>query len=496
MSEPKTQEEKKDDASMTTNAIYYPARTCDYYLKNDDVYGLGIVANRPMKKGKMAVSDSIEFMFSDVKEGDYLLLDDVQMARRKSDTLVPERIPLTQEMLERTHGVPCLLPDPTGETGGTITWRLEVPGMLMNHSCDPNILTNIADDAKGEDYTNRDVQRGEELTWDYCLQYYDKGPFFEKCLCGSSNCRGKMMGFKDLSDDLKKELYPKASKAVQAMYLADIGKGPPLKFEQVSDFPPRNPSDALRLVFPGPSHALAPLKIEKSDDENSEFRLCANKDFKFGDLVYEFWRKKWPKIGENGPSEIDMVFSSPLLEGDPAEGTTIRVDAKKCAFKDKKGAHLFSGWEMLVPHSCDPNIMYNPNENQADDWHAAYAAKDISKGELLTIDFNSVDWDRTDSGIGNFACNCGSTECAGTTQGYKFLSPEEQEKRRLMTWRRVGPPHDGEASRDTKKVGLALSRYIRECWRAGDEGKDVAMDSSTCESSSSSSSSSSSEDED
>ena len=160
----------------TQNAVYYPAVTYDYYIKKDATKGYGMYARRNMKKGRLVTDDGFEFMFSDVDEaGDYLLMDNHQQASKLSHSTIPAKIPLTKEMLERTHGVPVLLPDPTGQTSGTITWRLEVPGMLMNHSCNPTIYcSDPGDNARGEDLATRNIQKGEELTWDYCLQYYDK----------------------------------------------------------------------------------------------------------------------------------------------------------------------------------------------------------------------------------------------------------------------------------------------------------------------------------
>lgn len=185
-------------------AIYFPAITEDYYLKNSDKTGLGIFAHRNIKKGEPIFEDSIEYMFSDVIEGDYLLFQGNRRASKKSGTKIPKTLPVTRKMLLLTHGVPGLIKeDPTGETAGTISWRLEMPHMLMNHSCDPNIVDDSHDVEKGEAYAARNIKKGEELTYNYVLQYYDRGPFFEECLCGSKGCLGKMMGFKALSDENK-----------------------------------------------------------------------------------------------------------------------------------------------------------------------------------------------------------------------------------------------------------------------------------------------------
>ena len=281
----------------------------------------------------------------------------------------------------------------------------------------------------------------------------------ETCRCGAAKCRGQMLGFKHLNEDEKKRLFSKASTAVQAMYLADIGKGKPVKFEQDSMFVPRIPTSILRMVIPGPSYACSYLELQQ-DDNTGTMSIYATKDFQFGQRVYEFWRKHW--IG--GPI-VDMVFSS-SYGGDLPEGTTIRVDAAECGYKDRNGKYMFSGFDMLTRHSCDPNIMYNEaSESEDDDWHWAYAAKDIRKGDLLTIDFNSIFWDRSDVVADDEdGCTCSSTRCTGTVRGFKHLSKEEQEERRFMNWRRVGPPYARENPETTQTLGLALSHHIRNCW--------------------------------
>ena len=152
-------------------AIYYPAINYDYYLKNDEKTGLGLIARRNMKKGELIFSDSIEYIFSDIVDGDYLLLQGYRRASKKSGTKVPTTLPVTRKMLLLTHGVPGLTKgDPTGETAGTVNWRLEVPGMLMNHSCDPTVVDDSHDACKGEGYAARDIKKGEELTYNYVLQ--------------------------------------------------------------------------------------------------------------------------------------------------------------------------------------------------------------------------------------------------------------------------------------------------------------------------------------
>lgn len=201
------------------------------------------------------------------------------------------------------------------------------------------------------------------------------------------------------------------------MHKADVGEGPPPKEEQAV-IPRESSADGVkRIVFPGPSYALAEVEIKQ--DDAGKYALCATKDFAFGERVYEFWRADWPFGGRNA---IDMVASAKLSEGDLPEGTTLRFVPSECAVKDRSGHYQFSGWDLLTEHSCEPNLTYNDlHDDEDDDWQSAYAAKPISKGDKLTIDYNSTLWDRSDSPNAD-VCNCGAAKCVGTMKGFKVSS--------------------------------------------------------------------------
>lgn len=58
---------------------------------------------------------------------------------------------------------------------------------FINHSCEPNLDYFIVD-AHFFFRAKRDIQSGEELTWDY---EYDE-PVVYPCACGTKACRGFM----------------------------------------------------------------------------------------------------------------------------------------------------------------------------------------------------------------------------------------------------------------------------------------------------------------
>ncbi len=63
---------------------------------------------------------------------------------------------------------------------------------FMNHSCDPNCITQkwtVNGDTRVGLFTLRDVEPGTELTFNYQLECV--GTTKKKCLCGAKNCSGK-----------------------------------------------------------------------------------------------------------------------------------------------------------------------------------------------------------------------------------------------------------------------------------------------------------------
>jgi monoamine oxidase len=98
-------------------------------------------------------------------------------------------------------------------------WLLEPIKHLGNHSCDPNVEDFPCVDGRSDPYGNplftscarRNIEVGEELCFDYALEYYDQGCFFSPCLCGASNCRGSFTGFVNLSSEQQQLLLPRAN---------------------------------------------------------------------------------------------------------------------------------------------------------------------------------------------------------------------------------------------------------------------------------------------
>ena len=66
--------------------------------------------------------------------------------------------------------------------------------MYVNHCCDPNCETEEDEEGRVWIAAMRDIDPGEELTYDYFL--YD-GEDDAPCTCGTQNCRGTMYSKKE-----------------------------------------------------------------------------------------------------------------------------------------------------------------------------------------------------------------------------------------------------------------------------------------------------------
>jgi SET domain len=495
----------EDETTPVVNHdIPCPGVTDDYKIVVDSRGGYKVIANRRIKKNETIMKNSLEFMFSDVREGDNMWLaagtahhhhhhhhktSSSKLIKDKGEH-VPERIPVTRDMLLRTHGVPYVIKKSPEEV--VLRTYLEVPTMFVNHSCEPTIQSLHNED----DTATRDIEVGEELTCDYAICDYEDVAEITECLCDAPSCRGKALGFGSLSAEDKQKLLPSSSPPVVAEYLAQIGKGPPVR--EFEDIIPRPlladtvggdaANKVMRLMWPGPSWSVANIVIKK--DENSHgYALFSSKNVRKGKRFYDFWRQRWPQ-GET--TLIDMVLAPPderVYEGDVQEGTCVRLDASKCAsYRNAKGQMMFSGWEMLNTHSCDPNVVYRINDKYEDEnWQSVFAAKDIKKGDRITMDWNCFAWDRGDC-ADMAVCHCGASNCVGTKQGFKYLAPEAQTERTTMTFlRKPSPLPDNNRPVAEQALGKALSPYVRAMWQNVDLPQDSGEVTDECTSCSDSS---------
>lgn len=81
--------------------------------------------------------------------------------------------------------------------------QLDKPARLINHSCNPNLGVRNNKFGGYDFVALRDISVGEELTWDYCMTEFVSIAIKNRCLCGSSSCRGKINGYICLPFDVR-----------------------------------------------------------------------------------------------------------------------------------------------------------------------------------------------------------------------------------------------------------------------------------------------------
>jgi hypothetical protein len=72
---------------------------------------------------------------------------------------------------------------------------MDLPAILINHSCDANVGVRDNDLGAFDFFALRDIAKGEELVWDYNASEWEISTQFQ-CACGSPRCRGMLRGFK------------------------------------------------------------------------------------------------------------------------------------------------------------------------------------------------------------------------------------------------------------------------------------------------------------
>jgi len=72
-------------------------------------------------------------------------------------------------------------------------------GSKVNHSCDPNCGVRLNDEQAFDVVARRQIDAGQELTFDYAMRNFTIDHFPDVCLCGAERCRGSVTGWKDLT---------------------------------------------------------------------------------------------------------------------------------------------------------------------------------------------------------------------------------------------------------------------------------------------------------
>ena len=79
---------------------------------------------------------------------------------------------------------------------------MNLPAILINHSCDANVGIRDNDMGAYDFFAIKNIIKGEELVWNYNASEWEISTPFQ-CACGSAKCRGLLRGFKHDGDHIR-----------------------------------------------------------------------------------------------------------------------------------------------------------------------------------------------------------------------------------------------------------------------------------------------------
>ena len=97
------------------------------------------------------------------------------------------------------------------------------PSAYINHSCEPNCYIKMKSIVVKDVYAQRDIEKGEELTYDYAATAVDKfngnGFWIMNCQCGSKYCRVEVTGdFLEMPETWQRKYYPFLAPSIKRKY--------------------------------------------------------------------------------------------------------------------------------------------------------------------------------------------------------------------------------------------------------------------------------------
>ena len=92
----------------------------------------------------------------------------------------------------------------------------------LNHSCDPSCGVRVNASGRVDYVARRRIDVGDEITFDYAMRNYVVEHVPARCLCGSTECRGTITGWRDLPAERKA-----AYRGFVAPYLLELDRNRP-----------------------------------------------------------------------------------------------------------------------------------------------------------------------------------------------------------------------------------------------------------------------------
>jgi hypothetical protein len=90
----------------------------------------------------------------------------------------------------------------------------------LNHSCDPSCGVRVNASGAVDYVARRRIEVGDEITFDYAMRNYVIEHAPAECLCGSTECRRAITGWRDLPAE-----YKIAYQGLAAPYLLELDRG-------------------------------------------------------------------------------------------------------------------------------------------------------------------------------------------------------------------------------------------------------------------------------
>lgn len=153
-------------------------------IKNSKIHGKGIYAKKDIKKGIKIIEYVGEIVTKD--EGNKRAANQYKLARKNKNLGSVYVFELNNKY----------------DLDGNVSWN---PAKYINHSCKPNCKYK-QEGLKIWIVSKKNIKKDEEISYDYGYDLEDYKN--NKCLCGSKNCIGYIVG-KSFRKELQKKLKKK-----------------------------------------------------------------------------------------------------------------------------------------------------------------------------------------------------------------------------------------------------------------------------------------------
>ena len=257
----------------------------------------------------------------------------------------------------------------------------------MDHSCDPNthcpLVYRTASKMCYDCHAIQDIHPGDQITCDYdTFEWEADGHQIPQCGCGATNCRGKVMGFKNLSFSDKVRLMPYCEQEILDQYFQE------------------NPNVVLCQ-----SELPSGLALVK-DEEHHELCLKTMRSFKEGETIYTNTSTLIPKEHLKTKQFVQRIYIQKV-------GNLFILLDQNHHFVHREYYVEQLGFDSFQDHSCEPNTR---QAYQSANKYTVWATRSIAAGERLTIDYGKLDNEICDEPhipSAWFDCHCGSAKCRG-----------------------------------------------------------------------------------